>query len=76
MTVVNRFGVLLAEKARKEKRRISIAEVSRDTGIGQRTLLQWAHDSITRYDAAVIEALCRYFNCEVGDLIQYEPCED
>lgn len=75
MTIINRFGVLVAEKSAKEKRRVSIAEVSRDTGIGQRTLLQWAHNSITRYDAPVIEALCRYFACQVGDLLTYEPSD-
>jgi putative transcriptional regulator len=73
MTINNRFGVLLAEREAREKRRISVAEVSRETGIGQRTLLQWAHNTIARFDASVIEALCSYFDCEPGDLFQREP---
>lgn len=73
MAVNNRFAVLLAEKSMREKRRISVAEVSRGTGITQRTLMQWAHNTVTRFDAPVISALCAYFNCSVGDLLEYAP---
>jgi DNA-binding Xre family transcriptional regulator len=75
MTVNNRFAVLLAEKGLKEKRRISIAEVSRETGIAERTLQSWARDDIARFDAPVIEGLCSYFGCKVGDLIVFEPVQ-
>ena len=71
MTVNNRFGVLLAEKSANEKRRISIAEVARSTGIDQRTLGKWANNTLTRFDAPVIDALCRYFDCQPGDLFTW-----
>jgi putative transcriptional regulator len=76
MTVNNRFAILLAEKGMKEKRRVSIAEVSRTTGIAERTLQSWAKNDVTRYDAPVIEALCAYFGCQVGELIVNEPIPD
>ena len=69
MTITNKFLVLLALKQEKENRRISIAEVARDTGIDQRTLGKWAKNTINRYDAPVIDALCKFFNCTPGDLI-------
>lgn len=75
MTVNNRFAALLAEKGIQEKRRITVAEVARTTGIDQRTLGKWANNTITRYDAPVIDALCRYFDCNPGDLLQYSPEE-
>lgn len=72
MTVNNRFGILLAEKSMIERRRIPISEVAEKTGITWKTLQQWANNTVTRYDASVINALCRYFSCQVGDLLVYE----
>lgn len=72
MSVSNRFAILLGEKITKEKRNISIAEVARSTGIAARTLLVWYNNQITRYDKPVIEALCKYFECDVCQLIVCE----
>jgi putative transcriptional regulator len=72
MTVNNRFGVLLAEKCIKERRRIALSEVAENTGITWKTLQQWSNNTVTRYDAPVIEALCNYFGCTVGELIVHE----
>jgi DNA-binding Xre family transcriptional regulator len=72
MTVDNRFGVLLAQKEAREKRNIPLTEVERITGITRKTLQQWANNTVTRFDAPVIEALCKYFNCTVGELVVRE----
>lgn len=71
MTVNNRFGVLLAEKAANEKRRIPVSEVAEKTGVTRKTLQNWANNTITRFDAPVIDALCRYFDCQPGDLFTW-----
>lgn len=72
MTISNRFGVLLAEKSIAEKRNISVSEVARESGISRKTLQGWANNTVTRYDTPVLEALCKYFGCEPGDLIVRE----
>lgn len=72
MTIKNQFLALLAKKEAAENRRIAIAEVARETGIDQRTLGKWSKNIIERYDAPVIDALCKYFNCTPGDLIIQE----
>jgi putative transcriptional regulator len=69
MTLTNLFWDLLHKKEALDHRNISISEVARDTGIARKTLQAWAHDKVTRYDAPVIEALCNYFECTVGELI-------
>jgi DNA-binding Xre family transcriptional regulator len=69
--VYNRLRVLLAHKAEIEGRNISLKEVQRETGIAWTSLQSWANNKVTRYDATVIEALCNYLNCGVGDLIVY-----
>jgi putative transcriptional regulator len=71
MTVQNNFSGLLLNKSARDGRRVSIAEVSRDTGVNQKTLQDWYNNKVSRYDAPVIDALCNYFGCSVGDLIQY-----
>lgn len=72
MPIVNRFRVLLAEKEHKERMHIPLSEVEREAGISWKTLQGWANNQVTRYDAPVLEALCKYLDCEVGDLIVYE----
>jgi putative transcriptional regulator len=75
MTLTNHFWDLLHEKEAKEHRKISISEVSRETGIARKTLQAWTRNDVTRYDAPVIEALCNYLGCQVGDLIVHETAQ-
>lgn len=70
--VYNSFRVLLARKVEREQRNISLKEVQRETGIAWTTLQSWANNKVNRFDSPVIEALCDYLNCGVGDLIVYE----
>ncbi len=70
--ISNRFGVLLAEKRIKEKRNISLAEVSEVSGVPRKTLFAWLKNTVTRYDDHVLDALCEYFSCEVGDLLEWD----
>lgn len=70
--ITNRFRILLAEKATREHHSIAINDVQRETGLAWSTLNSWANNTVTRYDAPVIGALCEYFDCQVGDLLIYE----
>lgn len=69
----NKFGVLLAEKQAREKRNISLIEVSNATGVSRPTLTSWAKNTVTRFDLPVIEALCEYFQVSLSDLLEYTP---
>ena len=69
--IVNRFRVLLAEKAEKEQKNIPLKEVERQTGITWTTLQSWANNKVSRFDEPVIIALCDYLECEVGELLIY-----
>jgi putative transcriptional regulator len=70
--VYNRFKILLAQKEIQEDRRISYKEIKNATGIASSTLSSWATNSTKRFDADTIADLCDFFECEVGDLINYE----
>lgn len=75
-TISNRFGVMLAKKQAREKRKISMLEVSNETGITRNTLSEWAKNTVARFDAQVILALCQYFNCDIGDLLYIDRSPD
>ena len=73
MRIKNRFMELLAAKARREGRgRIPISRVVEATELARATIDGYVHNTITRYDAHVIQTLCEYLNCTPGDLIIIE----
>ena len=71
--IENQFSVLLAQKIVAEKRKITIVGVARATGISWSILAKWAKNKDYPIDAETIDALCKYFNCEPGDLIRLLP---
>jgi DNA-binding Xre family transcriptional regulator len=61
--------VLMAEKAQREQRRITLKKVADETGISYYTLNAIAHDTIREYPRAALASLCGYFGCDIGDLL-------
>lgn len=51
-------------------RKLKLIDVARDTGINRGTVTRLYHETATRVDLEVIEALCRYLDCEVGELFE------
>lgn len=75
VSVTNKFSVLLQKKQDKEGRFIPLAEVAEKTNIHRKTLYQWEKGIVTRYDEKVIDALCAYFEVDMGELLVYTPNE-
>jgi putative transcriptional regulator len=71
-TVKNNFQVLLARKAQRERRRIPLTEVARDTGLSRYTLNVLANGTIREYPADVLSKLCEYLECDLNELIYLE----
>lgn len=55
------------------ERKLKIADVARDTGINRGTITRLYHETATRVDFEVIETLCIYLRCEIGDLLELQP---
>lgn len=53
------------------ERKLKITDVARDTGINRGTITRLYHENASRVELDVIDELCRYFGCEVGDLLEY-----
>jgi putative transcriptional regulator len=52
------------------ERRIKIADVARDAGIGRAVLDRWYHDKVSSYDRDVLSRLCDYLKVTPSDLLQ------
>lgn len=69
--VKNRLLILLQEKGAKQGERITQKDLAMATGITEATLSNWIKGKVDRFDAKVIDAICEYFDCQVGDLLEY-----
>lgn len=70
MVVRNRLRILMAE------RKLNIQDVSDATGITRKTISKMYHELSTQVRFDVLEKLCLYFDCEIGDLLYLEKDED
>ncbi len=50
--------------------KLRVAEVARRTGLNRSTVTALYNETATRVELPAIEALCRLFRCEVGDLFE------
>ena len=72
-TIVIRFKLKqqIADLEFREKRRVTIQEVAEATGVNRMTLSKMVnqHGAVIRTD--VLDRLCEYFGCQVGDLAEH-----
>ena len=66
-----RLTELIADKAFKERRVVSLTEVADATGIHRATLSKMANQPGANIGTDIIDKLCRYFACQPGDLLMY-----
>ncbi len=70
--IQSRLKVLLADKSLREGRRLPYRTVAKETGVSASTLSRMAEGKMTRFNAETLSALCRYLECDVGDLLSYQ----
>lgn len=68
--------VLIAQKVQREGGRSSVRAVATETGISYYTLSALANNTIREYPKEVLERLCTYFDCSIGDLLTTEDVPD
>ena len=65
----------LDEKCFRERKRITLNEVSTHTGISRATLTRIANIPGYNTNTHTLDSLCRYFNCSPGELIEFRKDE-
>lgn len=67
--IQTRFLELLAIKQRREGRKITREMIAQETGLSLTSVQNWATGQITRFDDVQIATFCKYFDCEIKDLL-------
>lgn len=67
--MINRLPALIGQKQVNENRVINVATIADETGLSRQTIYSWLNNELQRVEVGTIEALCRYFKCDVGDLL-------
>ena len=66
-----RLAELVSDKAFKERRVISLVEIAEVTGIHRATLSKMANQPGANIGSDIIDKLCKYFDCQPGDLMTF-----
>lgn len=69
MAVRNRIAELITEKAKRDKRKLSAAEVAREMKMTRQNMSKWVNNEIKNYDSDTLTDFCHYFGCTVGDIL-------
>ena len=64
---------MLAEKQFSGGQRVTISELSEATGINRGTLSKMVNQKGYSTVTGNIDQLCKFFNCKVGDIMEFIP---
>lgn len=72
--ILFRIKELIAEKELRENRKITLQEVTENTGVNRTSLSKMQNPAMKHSTTTgAIDALCRYFDCKVEDVMVYQP---
>jgi len=54
------------------ERKVKIADVARAIDVNRNTITLLFYEKAKRIDFEVLDKLCQYFNCSVGDILEYK----
>ena len=55
------------------ERKLKVVDVARQTGIHRNMVTMLYKETASRVDLETIDRLCRFFDCEVGELFEFIP---
>lgn len=67
------FRRLLAEKEIRENTRYAMTDVARATGMSRQAAYAWLNGTIRMVPLETLAGLCRFLECQPGDLLTLEP---
>ncbi|MDM4771160.1 helix-turn-helix transcriptional regulator [Solimonas sp. SE-A11] len=65
------FAQMLDEKAFRERRKITLNDVSDETGLSRPTVSRIANVPGYKTGTDTLDVLCRYFQCQPGSLLTW-----
>ncbi|MDP9314610.1 MAG: helix-turn-helix transcriptional regulator [Chloroflexota bacterium] len=67
--VASKLKLLVVQRELRERRRLSIRIITEESGASRSTVERLLNNTIKRVPLDELGALCRYFNCDVGDIL-------
>lgn len=58
------------------EKRLKISDVAKHTGINRGTLTRLYYETAERVEIEVLDHLCKYLNCSLSDLLEYQEAEN
>ncbi len=71
----SRLRRLRLDKEEREGRKLPYHVISGETGLSQGVLVRLMNSRFDRVETPTLNTLCKYFQCGVGDLLEYIPDE-
>lgn len=71
--------VLIAQKNQQPDRagrKVTLRSLSKELSISRYTIYALANNDLEEYPRGVIESICNYFDCDVGDLLTMRDIPD
>lgn len=75
MKVNSRLSVLVAERRVQNGRAPGIRTIAAESGASVSTVQGLLNNKMKRVPLEDLAMLCKYFNCQVGDILVYAPSE-
>jgi putative transcriptional regulator len=70
MPIIVRLDVMMA------KRKVRSNDLARAIGITQANLSLLKSDKVKGIRFSTLDAICRYLDCQPGDILEYQPDEE
>ena len=70
--IKSKLKLLIAQQEIATGQKITYESLSTEVGLSKTTLNRLAEGKTDRVDFLTLDKLCRYFQCDVGDLLVYE----
>lgn len=72
-TLHSRLKELVAERERKEQRRIHQKQIAEEAKVSEMAVSRWMRpEPFMKIEVEVATKLCKWLGCEIGDLLYFE----
>ena len=69
--IKSNFEKLRRKKSYEENRDLTVRTMAAESNLSLSTIVKWKAEAPVRIDVETLNSLCKYFDCQVGDLIEY-----
>lgn len=73
MAVKIDFEKMMLRKMNERGRLMTLDEMAEEAGVSRQSMSSWKRGELEMFRVSTLEKLCKYFKCQVGDLMYTVP---